>query len=40
MALTRLRVLIPAEKIAERVRELGSQIDADYPMVRSIWLAS
>jgi hypoxanthine phosphoribosyltransferase len=26
-----LRVLIPAAKIAERVRELGAQIDADYP---------
>jgi hypoxanthine phosphoribosyltransferase len=25
-----LRVLIPAEKIAGRVRELGAQIDADY----------
>src|SRR6476620_2972265 len=31
MARTNLRVLISAEKIAERVRELGSQIDADYP---------
>jgi hypoxanthine phosphoribosyltransferase len=31
MALSRLRVLIPAKKIAERVRELGAQIDADYP---------
>ena len=31
MALSRLRVLIPAEKIADRVRELGAQIDADYP---------
>jgi hypoxanthine phosphoribosyltransferase len=31
MALSRLRVLIPAEKIAERVRELGAQINADYP---------
>jgi hypoxanthine phosphoribosyltransferase len=30
MALTHLRVLIPAEKIAERVRELGAQISADY----------
>jgi hypoxanthine phosphoribosyltransferase len=30
MALTHLRVLIPAEKIAERVRELGAEIDADY----------
>jgi hypoxanthine phosphoribosyltransferase len=26
-----LRVLIPAAKIAERVRELGAKIDADYP---------
>ena len=26
-----LRVLIPAAKIAERVRELGAQIDTDYP---------
>jgi hypoxanthine phosphoribosyltransferase len=31
MARANLRVLISAEKIAERVRELGSQIDADYP---------
>jgi hypoxanthine phosphoribosyltransferase len=31
MALSRLRVLIPAERIAERVRELGAQIAADYP---------
>lgn len=31
MARTNLRVLISAEKIAERVRELGSEIDADYP---------
>jgi hypoxanthine phosphoribosyltransferase len=31
MALTHLRVLIPAEKIAERVRELGAEIDQDYP---------
>jgi hypoxanthine phosphoribosyltransferase len=30
MALTHLRVLIPAEKIAERVRELGAEIDGDY----------
>jgi len=26
-----LRVLIPAEKIQERIRELGEQISADYP---------
>ncbi len=26
-----LRVLIPAAKIADRIRELGAQIDADYP---------
>ena len=25
------RVLIPAQKIADRIRELGAQIDADYP---------
>ncbi len=31
MARANLRVLISAGKIAERVRELGSQIDADYP---------
>jgi hypoxanthine phosphoribosyltransferase len=31
MARANLRVLISAEKIAERVRELGSQIDDDYP---------
>ena len=31
MALSRLRVLISEQKIAERVRELGAQIDADYP---------
>lgn len=31
MALAHLRVLIPADKIAERVRELGAEIDADYP---------
>lgn len=31
MALTHLRVLIPADKIAQRVRELGAEIDADYP---------
>lgn len=29
-----LRVLISAEKIAERVRELGAEIDADYPESR------
>ena len=27
----KLRVLIPAEKIQERVRELGEKISADYP---------
>ena len=31
MALSRLRVLIPAETIADRVRELGAKISADYP---------
>ena len=30
MVRANLRVLIPAEKIAVRVRELGAQIDADY----------
>jgi hypoxanthine phosphoribosyltransferase len=30
MVRANLRVLIPAEKIAARVRELGAQIDADY----------
>ena len=30
MTRSKLRVLIPAEKIATRVRELGSEIDADY----------
>jgi hypoxanthine phosphoribosyltransferase len=30
MTRTNLRVLIPAEEIAKRVRELGAQIDADY----------
>jgi hypoxanthine phosphoribosyltransferase len=29
--MSQLRVLIPAEKIHERIRELGSQIDRDYP---------
>lgn len=31
MAQTSLRVLIPAAKIQDRVRELGRQIDNDYP---------
>ncbi len=26
-----LRVLIPAEKIQARIREMGAQIDRDYP---------
>ncbi|HYP06984.1 MAG TPA: hypoxanthine phosphoribosyltransferase [Bryobacteraceae bacterium] len=30
MAFTRLRVLIPADKIDARVRELGAEISADY----------
>ena len=30
MAQANLRVLIPAERIAARVREIGAQIDADY----------
>lgn len=30
MTRSKLRVLIPAEKIASRVRELGAEIDADY----------
>jgi len=30
MAGAKLRVLIPAEKIATRIRELGCEIDADY----------
>src|SRR5690242_7668347 len=29
--MSQLRVLIPAEKIHERIRELGAQIDRDYP---------
>jgi hypoxanthine phosphoribosyltransferase len=28
---SKLRVLIPAEKIQERIRELGEKISADYP---------
>jgi len=31
MAGSKLRVLVSAEKIAARVRELGAEIDADYP---------
>jgi hypoxanthine phosphoribosyltransferase len=31
MTSTKLEVLIPADRIAERVRELGEQIAADYP---------
>src|SRR5215203_3037858 len=31
MAGAKLRVLLSAEKIADRVRELGAEIDADYP---------
>ena len=27
---TKLRVLVPAEKIKERIEELGKQISADY----------
>jgi len=30
-AKTSLRVLLPAEKIQARIRELGAQIDRDYP---------
>jgi hypoxanthine phosphoribosyltransferase len=29
--MSQLRVLIPAEKIHERIRELGAEIDRDYP---------
>jgi hypoxanthine phosphoribosyltransferase len=31
MARSKLRVLIPEEKIAQRVRELGAEIDENYP---------
>ena len=31
LRMSSLRVLIPAEKIQARVRELGAQIDRDYP---------
>jgi hypoxanthine phosphoribosyltransferase len=35
---SKLRVLIPAEKIQQRIRELGAQISADYSDDRPIYL--
>lgn len=35
---SKLRVLLPAEQIQMRIRELGAQISADYPEDRPIYL--
>ena len=35
---SKLRVLIPAERLEARIRELGKQITADYPDDRPIYL--
>ena len=35
---SKLRVLIPAERLEARIRELGQQITADYPDDRPIYL--
>jgi hypoxanthine phosphoribosyltransferase len=38
MDTSKLRVLIPAERLEARIRELGQQITADYPDDRPIYL--